>query len=278
MCVIWLIHVCDLTHPRAWHDSFMRVTSLTHLRHMTHLCMWHTSYIRGNIRYTHVERRVILYDVPMWVCASCQIYKIMNGLRGTLRRTWVCHITYGSNGMSCTHMWNDTPLNLYVTWRINVLHDMPLNPYVTWRIHMWHDTPLNLYVTWRIHVLHDMPLNPYVTRHTHMWHDTPLNLYVTRRNVFTCDMTCLLIQKWHDVVMCDMTCLSIYMWYNVFTCDMTCLLIHMWHEVPMCEMPLAQIEMLQRQLQEVTQTKDQVIDRQKVNLSKYIYTYKSVYM
>ena len=123
-----------------------------------------------------------------------------------------------------------------------------------------------------------MPLNPYVTWRIHVWHDTPLNLYVTWHNVFMCDMTCLLIHMWHDVLMCDVTCLSIYMWCNVLMCDMKCHLIHMWHDVSMCKMPLSQIETLQRQLQEVTQNKDKVIDRQKVNLSKCIYTYKSVYV
>ena len=30
ICVIWLIHMCDMTHSYAWHDSFVRVTWLIH--------------------------------------------------------------------------------------------------------------------------------------------------------------------------------------------------------------------------------------------------------
>jgi len=39
MCVIWLSHVCDLTHSCVWHDSFMCVTWLIHVCDMPHLKM-----------------------------------------------------------------------------------------------------------------------------------------------------------------------------------------------------------------------------------------------
>jgi len=35
-CVTWLIHMCDMTHPHVWRDSFICVTGLIHMWAMTH--------------------------------------------------------------------------------------------------------------------------------------------------------------------------------------------------------------------------------------------------
>jgi len=43
--VTWLIHMRDMTHSFAWHDSFIRVTWLIYTRDMTHLYAWHDSFI-----------------------------------------------------------------------------------------------------------------------------------------------------------------------------------------------------------------------------------------
>jgi len=45
ICVTWLIHMWDMTHSHAWHDSFICVTWLIHMRDMTHLYVWHASFI-----------------------------------------------------------------------------------------------------------------------------------------------------------------------------------------------------------------------------------------
>jgi len=44
-CETWLIHVCRVTHPRVWHDSFMCVTWLIHICDMTHSYVRHDSFI-----------------------------------------------------------------------------------------------------------------------------------------------------------------------------------------------------------------------------------------
>ena len=41
----WLIHMCDLTHPYVWQDSFICVTCLIHMCHMTHSYVCHDSFI-----------------------------------------------------------------------------------------------------------------------------------------------------------------------------------------------------------------------------------------
>ena len=40
ICMTWLIHMCDVTHPYVWHDSFICVTWLIHVCDMTHPYMW----------------------------------------------------------------------------------------------------------------------------------------------------------------------------------------------------------------------------------------------
>jgi len=45
ICVIWLIHVCDMTHSYVWYDSSMCVIWLIHMCDMTHSYVWHVSSI-----------------------------------------------------------------------------------------------------------------------------------------------------------------------------------------------------------------------------------------
>jgi len=44
ICVTWLIHMRDMAHSHAWHDSFTCVTWLIHMRDVTHLRAWHDSF------------------------------------------------------------------------------------------------------------------------------------------------------------------------------------------------------------------------------------------
>ena len=41
MCVIWLIHMCDMTGSYVWHDPFTCVTGRTHMCVVTHSYGWH---------------------------------------------------------------------------------------------------------------------------------------------------------------------------------------------------------------------------------------------
>jgi len=45
MCVTWLIHRCDVTHSCVWRDWFMCVTSLIHVCDVTHSCVWRDSFM-----------------------------------------------------------------------------------------------------------------------------------------------------------------------------------------------------------------------------------------
>ena len=57
-CVIWLIHLCDMTHSYVWHDSFICVTCpihaggwficvtwRIHMCDMTHSYVWHDAFM-----------------------------------------------------------------------------------------------------------------------------------------------------------------------------------------------------------------------------------------
>jgi len=37
--------MCDMTHSRVWHDSFIRVTWIIHMRDMTPSCVWNDSFM-----------------------------------------------------------------------------------------------------------------------------------------------------------------------------------------------------------------------------------------
>jgi len=45
ICMTWRIHMCDMTHSHAWHDSSICVAWLIHMRDMTHPYVWHDSFI-----------------------------------------------------------------------------------------------------------------------------------------------------------------------------------------------------------------------------------------
>jgi len=51
ICVTWLIHLCDMTHQYAWHDSSICVTWLIHMCDMTHPYVWHDSSTSVTCRY-----------------------------------------------------------------------------------------------------------------------------------------------------------------------------------------------------------------------------------
>jgi len=81
ICVIWLIHMCDMTHSYVWHDSFICVMWLIHMCGMTfiramwliHVCgmthsdVWHDAFIC-------VTRRIHLCDMThSFVCHNSSI-------------------------------------------------------------------------------------------------------------------------------------------------------------------------------------------------------------
>ena len=75
-CVIWRIHMCDMTHSHVWHDSFICVTWLVHMCGMTHSYVWHDSNIwMDHHRYALTRRHVYSY---VWhdsvICVTWHIH------------------------------------------------------------------------------------------------------------------------------------------------------------------------------------------------------------
>ena len=78
ICVTWLIHMCDITHPYVWHDSFICVTWLIHMRDMTHSYVWHDSFIcvtwhilRCDMTHLHVRHDSFIYVI--WHIHICDM-------------------------------------------------------------------------------------------------------------------------------------------------------------------------------------------------------------
>jgi len=61
ICVIWLIHVCDMTRSFVWHDSFMCRTWLMSMCDMAHSCV-------RSIHTCDVTRAYVCHD--SFVCAT----------------------------------------------------------------------------------------------------------------------------------------------------------------------------------------------------------------
>jgi len=142
----WLIHMCDMTHPYAWHDSSICVTWLIHMRDMTRPYVWHDSsicvtwlialsrHVTADDELCDMTRWYVWHD--SWICVTwlvdmCDMTQL------------ICDVTHG-------HMWRD--LLICVTWLIwcvtwthpYVLHDpspslgmlLLTTSCVTWLIHM----------------------------------------------------------------------------------------------------------------------------------------------
>jgi len=98
ICVMWLMHMCDMTHSYMGHDSFICMTWLSHMCNMTHSCVWHDSFIRatrhfhkcdqlwrdvlpwaGNDEEAHETRMVCCSQCVAVCCSACGL-ATMSGL------------------------------------------------------------------------------------------------------------------------------------------------------------------------------------------------------
>jgi len=74
MCVIWLIHVCDMTHSCVWYDSFMCVTWLISVCDITYLYVWHDPFIRVLYLIPECDTTYLYVWHDWFVCATWLIH------------------------------------------------------------------------------------------------------------------------------------------------------------------------------------------------------------
>jgi len=164
LCVVWLIHMCDVTHSDVWCDSFICVTWLIHMCGVTHSYVWLDSF-------AYVTWLMHMYD------ASRQLSKYVYDLRcvsrdGYLFVTWLIRMCAESQ----VYAWCDS--FICVTWPIHI-HDVT-RLCATWLTHM-NDVTL----TWLLSIC-DMS-HSYVCR---------VSCICVMGLIHTCDVT-------HSYVWCD---------------------------------------------------------------------------
>ena len=165
----WLIHVCDMTHPRvwhvwfmcviwhilmssnytnyrcsySWHDSFVWVTWHMHKRDMTHWWVWHGSvtcvprrshsYVRHKACTWHMNES---HRTNEWVVSHIRMSHVTHMNESCHTYEWV---------MSRIRMSHVTHINV---WHMSHIFIGESFVCVTWRVHtcdmtrsyMWHDS------------------------------------------------------------------------------------------------------------------------------------------
>jgi len=62
-CVIWLIHMCDITHSHVWHDSFIYVCDIAHSHVNSYLYLIWLVYSHMSIHmWIHIYSCVVVYS------------------------------------------------------------------------------------------------------------------------------------------------------------------------------------------------------------------------
>jgi len=69
ICVKWLIHVYHVTHSYAsvWHDAFICITRLVHMVHTIHSYVWHDSICMCDTTHSYVWRAPLVYVTVTWL-------------------------------------------------------------------------------------------------------------------------------------------------------------------------------------------------------------------
>ena len=142
--VTWLIHTCDMTHPRSrWqiarHDSFVIVIWLNHMCDMTQ------SWVR-RVAHWHVWHDPVM-------CVTWLIYTWAMTQSCARRGSLLC-MTRPIHMCDMTNLYGSHDSFICVTWLIHMC-DMAHS-------YVWHDS--FICVTWLIHMC-DMT-------HSYVWHDT----------------------------------------------------------------------------------------------------------
>ena len=86
-CVTWLIHMHDRTHSYVWHDSFICVAGLIHMCGMTHSHVWHDSFI-----------------CVTWLIHMCDMTHSYMWLDSFICVTWLIHMC----DMTHSYVWHDS--------------------------------------------------------------------------------------------------------------------------------------------------------------------------
>jgi len=93
--VIRLIHMRDMTHVYAWHDSFICVTWLTCVCNMTHAFEWHDAC---HMTHAHMTHAYEWHDLSMCVTTRAHVWR--DSMMCVTRRIHTCNHTR----VNVTHM------------------------------------------------------------------------------------------------------------------------------------------------------------------------------
>jgi len=144
-CMMWLTHMCDMTHSHLRLDTFIGVTWLIHMCDMTPSYVW-------QVAFTCVAWRIHMCDMSHFYVRHDSF----------LCETWCIH----TSGMTHSYVWHDS--FLYVRWLIRMCDMTPS--------YVWHDWITC--VTWLIPMF-DIPLataaSAGVILHIYMSHVTYMN-------------------------------------------------------------------------------------------------------
>jgi len=185
ICVSWLIHMCDMTHPYLWHDIFnqhtvhnVHICDMTRhvtcewvMSHMNESCHIWTSHVTYML-YITCEASILHMHTQKW-CPKKNGANVTNSIIAEMPRTllswkWLIHI-----GHVTDVVWHDAHTEMSRTLLSQRCHELYYHSNDSFILatsqtscdmthtHVWHDS--HVCVTWRIHTC-DMT-------HTYVWHD-----------------------------------------------------------------------------------------------------------
>jgi len=163
VCVKWPFCMCEIAYSYVWHDWFICTTWLIHICDMMHSCVWHKSFICVTwlMHMCDVTHSYMWYD--LFICATWRIH----GCDMTQSYLWLCCMCH------CTHI-------LVTCIQIHVC-DMT-DSYV------WHDS-----------FIHVTLLHVSCHRYTHSCH---MNIHACYTYIHSCHMF-IHSYIWNDPFICS---------------------------------------------------------------------------
>jgi len=141
--VTWLIHVRDMSHAYVWNDTFIFVVELVRMRDMTHsyFKVWHTSYLRDAC---FVTVRFIGQFLQKSPTISGSFAKMTCNLRHPIGLRHPVSVRRLIHMCDVTHWYVRHDLFICVTWSLHVRHAWFMSFLshicVTWHIDMYDTT------------------------------------------------------------------------------------------------------------------------------------------
>ena len=184
MCVIWLIHICDMTHSCVWHESFKWVPWLIPVCDMTHSYEWHDSFpcVTWLIHMIDLTHSFMWHD--SFICVQWLIH-MCDMTHSYVRHDSLIFVTW------LTHMWHDSLIcvtrlthtatsggNSFAPWLIDmcdtihvyVPHDSLIC--VIWLIHTTTGGGNSFVFVWpRLWVRDYIHIWGYIEMHIYMWRE-----------------------------------------------------------------------------------------------------------